>query len=343
VNGGAQCWGDNVAGQLGIDAGNSQVPVAVPGLESRSGVQTIAAGSSQACALVAGGVQCWGNIYWPEDDLPRDDPALATVLGLGWVQAISAGWAHTCALVDGGVQCWGDDQVGQLGYNSPAWDEAPVAVQGLGSGAEAIAAGGYFTCALVSGGVQCWGSNSFGQLGNNSSSPSSLLPVAVQGLGPGSGVQAMAAGFEYACAVVNGGAQCWGNNQDGQLGNGSRGESAVPVPVQGLGPGSGVQGIAASGGGEHTCAAVAGGVQCWGDNDFGDLGNGSLAPSAVPVGVVGLGPGSGVQAVAVGGEFSCALLNGVVECWGNNTAGQLGNGSDAGQSLVPVPVAPWAQ
>ncbi len=92
----------------------------------------------------------------------------------------------------------------------------------------------------------------------------SLGPVAVQALSsPGSGVQAVAAGEDFTCAVVNGGAQCWGKGGSGQLGNGSNPfQSYLPGPVRGLD--SGVQAIAT--GAAHACALVNGGVECWGYN-----------------------------------------------------------------------------
>jgi alpha-tubulin suppressor-like RCC1 family protein len=109
----------------------------------------------------------------------------------------------------------------------------------------------------------------------------------------------------------------------------------VPVAVQGLG--SGVQAIAA--GGNHTCALSNGGIQCWGDNTTGDVGNNSTNEALVPVAVVTLT--GGVQTIAAGGDHSCALSNGTVECWGGNARDDLGDNSTA-ESNVPVPVSPWA-
>jgi alpha-tubulin suppressor-like RCC1 family protein len=105
-----------------------------------------------------------------------------------------------------------------------------VAVTGLSSNVTAIAAGGSHTCALTTAGaVQCWGSNASGQLGNNSTT-NSQLPVAVTGLS--SDVTAIAAGQSHTCALMTSGAvQCWGDNEDGQLGNNSTTNSSVPVTV----------------------------------------------------------------------------------------------------------------
>ncbi|MCL2449538.1 MAG: hypothetical protein FWD17_11370 [Polyangiaceae bacterium] len=155
----------------------------------------------------------------------------------------------------------------------------------------------------TAGGVQCWGYGVDGELGNNSTS-SSLVPVAVSGLS--SGVSAVAVGTSHGCALTTaGGVQCWGDNSYGELGNNSTSGSLVPVPVSGLS--SGVSAIAA--GYFHTCAlTTAGGVQCWGSNSSGQLGNSSTTDSHVPVAVTGLS--SGVSAITVGQYFTCALTTG---------------------------------
>ena len=345
LSGGAvECWGANLHGQLGNNSFvDSDAAVAVQGLGS--GVQTLVAGGNRNCAVVNGGVQCWGDGTFGAlgNATQVDSPVPIEIQRLGaagsGVQALAAGNRHVCALVNGGVQCWGYDVDGQLGNNSLTQSSAPVAVLGLDSGVAAVTAGYDHTCALIGGGVQCWGYNYLGQLGTGSMS-NSLVPAAVVGLGaPDSGVQAVAAGGYFTCALVSGGVQCWGDDVYGELGNGVSGGDAgslVPVAVQGLGnPGSGVQALAA--GKYHACAVVNGGAQCWGDNANGDLGNNSIVPSSVPVAVQGLGPGSGVQAIAAGDLQNCALVNGGLQCWGYNVNGALGNNSLV-EAHVPVAV-----
>ncbi|XYI03952.1 RCC1 domain-containing protein [Sorangium sp. So ce1128] len=283
-------------------------------------------GISHACALTtSGAVQCWGrNKYGQlENNSTEDSPVPVAVSGLSsGVVAIATGEAYTCALTTaGGVLCWGGER-GLL----------PVAVSGLSSGVVAIATGKAHTCALTTaGGVLCWGVNWSGQLGNNSTEDSPV-PVAVSGLS--SGVVAIATGGEHTCALTTaGGVLCWGQNLFGQLGNGSKEDSHVPVPVSGLS--SGVAAVSA--GNLHTCAlTTAGGVLCWGENLFGQLGNDSREDSPVPVPVSGLS--SGVAAVDVGLAATCAVMTGGdVQCWGVNDYGKLGN-SEWGERLVPVPV-----
>jgi alpha-tubulin suppressor-like RCC1 family protein len=134
----------------------------------------------------------------------------------------------------------------------------------------------------ASGGVVCWGYNLDGQLGNGSMT-NSATPVPVVGLT--SGVTGVSVGDYSACAVTSGGGVvCWGLNAEGELGNNSTANSSEPVAVSGLS--SGV--TAVSVGTETACAlTTTGGVECWGWNADGQLGNGSNTNSFVPAPVSG--------------------------------------------------------
>lgn len=195
-----------------------------------------------------------------------------------------------------------------------------------------VSCGQWHSCAMTSGGAaKCWGDGEYGQLGDGSKSKS-LVPVEVAGLG--SEVIAVEAASYFSCALVRGGAiRCWGVNSGGQLGDGSTIDNPVPGGVVGLDAGV----VAISAGSSHTCALTStGGVECWGFNLGGKLGDGSTADSAVPVGVVGLS--SEVIAISAGANHTCAVTSGGgVKCWGGNSYGELGDGSTT-DSPVPVDV-----
>jgi alpha-tubulin suppressor-like RCC1 family protein len=196
-----------------------------------------------------------------------------------------------------------------------------VPAAGFSSGISAISTNGYRACAVTTGGAAyCWGSNSNGTLGDGTYTDS-LVPVAVSGLS--SGVSGISAGLGHTCAVTTGGGvQCWGNNHYGQLGDGSHTDSNLPVAVSSLS--SGV--VEVSAGANHTCArTTGGGVLCWGDNEWGELGNGATTESSAPVAVSGLA--SGVTVIAAGSQITCAVItNGSLECWGRNDWRALGIG-----------------
>lgn len=335
--GGVKCWGENSDGQVGHgDTMPHDLPVAVSGL--RSGIKAISAGRRHTCGVTTlGSVQCWGgNFSGQLGNGSHVDSALPTdVSGLADdIRSVHAGGAHTCALTNaGGVKCWGFNAIGQLGNGDTVDSSTPVAVTGLAEGVIALSAGYTHTCALTNGGgVKCWGRNISGQLGNGGTAYSTV-PVDVAGLT--SGVIAISAGYAHTCAVTSsGGVKCWGWNAAGQLGDGNTTYSPLPVDVIGLN--SPVVGIAV--GADHSCALTSSGaVACWGANDRGQLGNGTLMASGAPVAVNALG--DVVTALAAGDQHNCALLNsGVVTCWGNNVDGQLGNGSTASDSSLPVAV-----
>jgi hypothetical protein len=256
--------------------------------------------------------------------------------------ALSAGKYHACYLSkDGGVQCRGYNASGQLGRGpeGSSLSILPLApVHNLEQGVLTIAAGGSHTCALLeSGPVMCWGNGQFGQLGNGISKTVQNEPVEVTGLaGP---VVDITAGEYHTCALLkNGKIQCWGLNGAGQLGNGiTREFLGRNVPVDVIGLPAPAQAIAA--GTNHTCARLMNGtVWCWGNDEYGQLGDGTYVKSvaekgkATPVQVAGL---ENASLLAAGARHTCALAGKDVFCWGDNSSGQLGDGTT---EASPLPV-----
>lgn len=331
TGGAVKCWGYNWSSQLGDGTTtNRSSPTDVIGLVG--GVKALAAGGEHTCTLTDGGrVYCWGannarqiGVTWKST---RTLPADVTALTSG-VAALAAGAGQTCALTgSGGLKCWGVNTWGQVGDGTTTYRGAPVDVTGLSSGVAAVSAGTFHTCAVTQGGgMKCWGGNDSCQVGDGTQGTNRKTPVDVAGLT--SGVTGIAAGNTFSCAVVNGGAKCWGSPVFGQLGDGTYMLRKTPVDVVGLS--SGVTAVAA--GVHHACALTSGGgIKCWGWNEAGMLGDGTTSNSNTPVDVVGLS--SGVKAIAVGGP-NCALREtGGVKCWG----GLVGDGTFTPR-LTPVDV-----
>lgn len=247
--------------------------------------------------------------------------------------SIASGFYTNCSLTSaGGVKCWGANDNGEVGNNTFSTTSPPVDVQGLTSGVTQIASGSHHTCALTTAGaVKCWGYNAQGQLGNGSSFTAIAAPVQVTGLT--SGVVAIGAGQYGTCAVTSAGAvKCWGYNSSGQLGDGTTTQRNTPVQVTGLTSGY----VSVDGGDFHNCARnSSGGIKCWGDNTYGQLGDGSTTNRSTPVDVSGLT--SGTTVFDVGGYHTCAGTATTTKCWGYNQSGQLGRGNTTNSS-TPVDV-----
>lgn len=331
------------------------------GYAARECTAEIAVGGGHSCARSQDGrIWCWGSNEWGQ--LTGDDhgsgtsvppgvvvPAPRQVEGLGGpATLVAAGSLHTCAAIeDGTVWCWGDNSTGQLGHGTVSDVEPfPVQVLGMDGGLLSMAMNGsqdrtehsedpivyvHHTCAVkVDGTVWCWGANSRGQLGDGQLHGEPIAePQQLAALG--ADVVRVSAGRLHACAVKDTGkVWCWGDNVSGQVGNGSTSDVALPAEVPGI------DAIDVSAGGDHSCAVTAqGDVTCWGDNRQGQCGvDGSPNyPPFIDQPTIVSGLWAKALYVRASSISTCALLeDGSVACWGNNCAGQLGNGS-----VPPIP------
>jgi alpha-tubulin suppressor-like RCC1 family protein len=300
-------------------------------------VAQITAGQFHTCARTSGSAElCWGLNLDGQigDGTTTTRLAPVAVKGLGPVSQIGNGFDNSCAVSGTGVFCWGSNAFGENGTGmvTNGANPTPGAVQGLTSAARIVAGSSSSTYAITAGGaVSAWGNNQEGELGDGTTT---LRPFAAPVSGLAAPVVAMSGGTVYACAVLSTGAvQCWGTNVGGNLGDGTTTDRSTPVTAVGV---SGAVGVAT--GRIHTCAVLSnGGVQCWGINGSGQLGDGTTTDRLTAVPVVGLG-GPAV-AVTAAGDYTCALLaSGSLQCWGDNTFGQFGNGTTTG-SLTPVAAA----
>ena len=191
-------------------------------------IESLSSGSSHTCAVTTvGGVRCWGGNWKGQLGARRiesESVLPVEVMGLSsGVTAVTAGRWHNCALTkESGAMCWGDN-----------YEFRPKEVEGLSTGVVTVSAGGSHTCALTTaGGVKCWGSTGYGQLGDGKTTDGST-PVDIVGLT--SGVVAISAGGGHTCALTTEGqVKCWGRNNEGQLGDGTRENRATPVNVIGF-------------------------------------------------------------------------------------------------------------
>jgi alpha-tubulin suppressor-like RCC1 family protein len=337
-----KCWGANFLGQLGLpvgDGGSVLNPTDVPGVAVISGISL---GDETTCVSAGPMLRCWGNNMEGElGDGTLTSRSTPEVVGGGNglpFTAFTTDYNFVCGVIaDAGSNCWGDNRFGELGrgidggtYPSPGPVESPVSLYFGRSD-------GFHTCAVDgTGNVWCWGSNLYGEVGINSSQFVITVPMKVAVLG--SGNSSVVGGEEHTCAVTaGGGVSCWGDNMFGQMGVGlGTPGSAVPEAVPALSGGISLL----SAGGNHTCAlSKLGGLQCWGDGESGEIGDGMSGCGhfvGTPADVVGMS--SGVIEVSAGTFHTCAIAStGGVYCWGDNEFGQIGDGTTIDRS-VPTPV-----
>lgn len=353
------------------------------------GAASITAGRAHSCAITSiGAVYCWGadaNGQLGDGQAPTGSPTAVAATGTGDLTGIAvqvdAGAAHTCAIdTEGLAYCWGANGAGQLGNGDGPDQDTPVRVDALESRTLVeITTGDDHSCAIDDeGSVWCWGDDSHGQIGAPGLGASTSTPVQVStATGMTDPVVDIAAGGDTTCAATaTGKLYCWGQGDQGEVGDGASADRSAPVAVSTgttvrqvavgaarscavdadgnafcWGAGLGAQPTAVDAGGTKFLQVAAGGAHmcgldrddtayCWGDGGDGAIGDGSTADRADPV-LVAAGDraaGATLRDIEAGDRHSCALDDGgVAYCWGDDTAGQLGN-SASGSSSVPVRV-----
>ena len=278
--GSAWCWGGNAVGQLGDGTINPSLsPVAVTG--GLQFVQLIAGGGFTCGRVATGEAYCWGGNgngqLGDGTNAPHGAPAIVTG-GLTFASLALFGNNHACGLTTvGAAYCWGYNFDGELGNGANADSWVPSAVSG-GLTFAAITAGTFHSCGLTAGGVTyCWGDNNVAQLGYGAVPTDSWTPGVVQG---GASFTTIIAGGGHTCGIVSGGSlQCWGYNQEGALGDGTRTTRLAPAPVSG-----GLSFVRVAGGGDFTCGqTTTGETWCWGINTVGQMADATHIERLVPV------------------------------------------------------------
>lgn len=275
ADGTAICWGANERGQLGDGSRTDKAQPTSVRTELRFSM--LSAGAAHTCGLAGGGVPfCWGhNLNGQLGDGSRNDQTSPRTVGSGLqFQSIASGWNHTCGLSsNGNLFCWGLNNEGQLGDGGRLDRLEPTLVRGA---VDNLVAGSVHSCGITEGEVLCWGGNAFGQLGTGSLEDRTQ-PTSVTGL-PGRPT-ALAAGAVHTCALTTGGqAFCWGQNFQGQLGDGTTESRMTPTPVAGN-----LTFVDLYAGGAQTCGITAGGEEyCWGMNQSGQLGDGTRMSRSTP-------------------------------------------------------------
>lgn len=336
---GLVCWGRNLSGELGDGTTKQRTtPTPIVGPAADQVVTDGDAGEGFTCAIIAGEAWCWGDNSRGQlgdgTTTPHAIPAPVGSNGQPPFGAVALGASHACALgTNGTVWCWGANTDGELGNGTTTDRSVPTLVTGFT--ATALAAGGHNSCAINGAQVFCWGTDANGQLGNDLPLQSSSTPVVVA-IGTVPAIASIGLGTAHGCAVIGDGtARCWGRH-NGRLGDGDpmpmETVNAVPVTVSNL-----TDAVQIAVGQDSTCARrVSGAVDCWGQNDSGELARGSFASSNVPV----TSTVTGAVQLAMGGYRACSInAAGRLACWGSNAQGELGNGGATDEDL-PMRVAP---
>lgn len=347
AGGRAFCWGLNNNGGIGDGTlVNKSVPTEVSG--GFTDWYSIYAGARGACgARLNGTVWCWGpgtsgqigngttvTTNKPTTAVTNIEPASST--GCPNCEDLDAS-AYGCSIAGNGeLYCWGDNTYGQVGDGTTVAPTIPIKINALSGGWTDVARDSEHTCGIAGGRAYCWGHRTLGRIGDGGAvMGNQTTPKEVSG-----GItnwQAISVNFGHACGrTLTGKLYCWGENTDGQVGDGTTAQKIVPTEVQGaFSDWSDHTSF-----GAHTCGIRSGGLMyCWGYNNRGQIGDGTTGTSRSSPTLV-LGGFTDWYKMGRGGhETTCGIrTTGNAYCWGNNAYGQMGDGG-TGDASSPVEIA----
>lgn len=305
-------------------------------------ITELAAGELFACALAGNGkVYCWG--HGDLGQLGNGDAYASTspveVILPTTATKITAAWGQACALLNtGAAYCWGRGSHGDhpgagfTGTGTTGNRLTPVQVVGLSSAVTDISMGANNGCVIHSGAVKCWGSSLRGILGNPGSTSSTTSPVAISVLT--SGVSKISVGWVHACAIKSGALYCWGENTNGEVGNGTTTMVYTPTLISGLGTvtdvWAGVYG---------TCAKNSSNqVYCWGNNSDWQMQTGTTVDKLSPYLMTEFAGATKIDF----GATTCATLSSVLKCKGRNYYGEMGLNEPTDYSIYNLTTVPGA-
>ncbi len=376
TSGGVVCWGGNPNGELGDGTSTgpdscsdvcSKIPVPV-GISATG----LAGDGGGYCAILTSGmVDCWGangsgdlgiGTTGGPDTCANAEPCSTSPvpIGISATSLVADGAGGYCAILTSGmVDCWGDNSFGELGDGAirgpdrcadSSCSTTPVSTGIHATSLAAVNAG--FCAILTSGMVDCWGDNSFGELGiGTSSGPLTCTGYSDYGVScsttpVSTGIHAtsLAGGAANYCAVLTSGTvDCWGDDSDGELGNGSStgpDTCAYSTPCNTTPSSTGISATSVATNGNSSCAILTSGmVDCWGGSADGQLGNGSSSGPdtcaySTPCNTTPSSTGISATSVAAAYDGYCAILtSGAVDCWGDNAEAELGDGTMTGPEL----------
>lgn len=353
------CWGSSISGEGGRNAYTDQyVPVAIntSGVLAGKKLKTITAGDEHTCAIsTEGKAYCWGKNNFGQlgNNSTSNSPVAVEVYSSGALSGkilkkISAGKHHTCALAsDGTAYCWGYNTRGEVSA-SYTNELVPVSIDQsgilLGKTIKDIQAGIYFTCAVTTEDLMyCWGSNGYGELGNGNNTTSEIpTMIDFSGILNGKTITKMAVQYTTSPCVIasDNKLYCWGYGTTGELGDGTNATKNVAsmVDTSGVFNNKNIAQIAT--GYSSSCALTTDNIiGCWGENYYGEVGNGTNTSTNIPLAttMTGVLNGKTIKNINMGHSHICVTdTNFDMYCWGRGSYGQIGDNGGSSRNTPRI-------